>query len=862
VRADFHLHTRADQQFTHKVEDGGFVETYVDAMADADIRVGAITNHNKFDRDEFKALRKCARKKGIHLLPGLELSVKDGKHGIHTLVLFHDDWIVNQESTNYIQSFLDVTFAGQANFENEDGRSNHDLNDTIRTLNKYQKDYFILFAHVEEENGLWGGLSGGRITELGKSEQFRSRCLGFQKVRTRDLRDKVKDWLDDWYPAEIEGCDCKRIVDIGRGQHQTHLKIGDFNFEAIKYALLDHKNRLGASPSGRTNSYVRSIAFEGDKMDGQTVHLSPEMNALIGIRGSGKSSILESLRYALGIEFGENATDREYKEGSVSHALGSGGKITVTAVDRHGREYEVRRIVNEYPDVYFEGKLQPGINTRETVVYKPMYFGQKDLSNTGVGFETDLVEKLVGEKLADVRGRIEAQKQKIQETTRRLGKLFDVGEKEKEQEGKKQDAEFRLRIFKEHGVEEKLQKQTDYEEDAKKAEAITDHSSSFTEALEEFLGDYKDGFEDLRKYKSKQNEPFFTGLFERFDKIKAVFDTLVADIEELKQHADDVSTKAGEFDAIKQAMKEEFAEIARKLTEELKESGAIAIKPGDFLTLTGVIEDTEKVLAGLKKDKEKQSTLEMQLSEELTQLNTYWHNEFTLIKQQLDRINEQETALQIEVEYKGDKRAFLQHMKDVFRGSKLREATLKAVTEGFQDSPAIYRDLEKAKKTVGKSAQTFEEYFGDNLNDLLSWQVPNRYRIKYHQKELKSHSLGQRASALILFVLSQRDNDVIIIDQPEDDLDNQTIYEDVIKLLRTLKRNTQFIFATHNANVPVLGDAEQIVACDFSGDEISTKVGSVDCPELQEAIVSIMEGGSEAFERRKEIYQLWRHKEA
>src|SRR5665648_1297730 len=85
-----------------------------------------------------------------------------------------------------------------------------------------------------------------------------------------------------------------------------------------------------------------------------------------------------------------------------------------------------------------------------------------------------------------------------------------------------------------------------------------------------------------------------------------------------------------------------------------------------------------------------------------------------------------------------------------------------------------------------------------------------------------------------------------------------TIFEDVIKLVRALKTDIQFIFATHNANFPVLGDAEQVGACAFSGDSVDIQVGSVDEPGIQKAIVSIMEGGHEAFARRKEIYQLWK----
>jgi ABC-type enterochelin transport system ATPase subunit len=130
--------------------------------------------------------------------------------------------------------------------------------------------------------------------------------------------------------------------------------------------------------------------------------------------------------------------------------------------------------------------------------------------------------------------------------------------------------------------------------------------------------------------------------------------------------------------------------------------------------------------------------------------------------------------------------------------------------------------------------------------------------IKYRGKELKHHSLGQRASALILFVLSQQENDVYLIDQPEDDLDNQTIYEDVIKLIRRLKPKTQFIFATHNANFPVLGDAEQIISCAFSDDKVQTVSGSIDCPKLQQEIVDIMEGGEEAFMQRKRRYEIWK----
>ena len=85
LRADFHLHTKADKEFSYNGQEDRYLSNYVDALEKADIRVGGVTNHNKFDYPEFKALRKKANKRGIFLLPGVELSVNDGANGIHML---------------------------------------------------------------------------------------------------------------------------------------------------------------------------------------------------------------------------------------------------------------------------------------------------------------------------------------------------------------------------------------------------------------------------------------------------------------------------------------------------------------------------------------------------------------------------------------------------------------------------------------------------------------------------------------------------------------------------------------------------------------------------------------------------------
>lgn len=144
-----------------------------------------------------------------------------------------------------------------------------------------------------------------------------------------------------------------------------------------------------------------------------------------------------------------------------------------------------------------------------------------------------------------------------------------------------------------------------------------------------------------------------------------------------------------------------------------------------------------------------------------------------------------------------------------------------------------------------------------NYPDIIRMKTEDRVEIIYHGKELKKHSIGQRASALILFILTQKDNDVLIIDQPEDDLDNKVIYDEVIKAIKVRKPNIQFIFATHNANIPVLGDSEKVITTDFSDDKITVLQGNIDMPSTHQQIVDIMEGGKEAFDRRRMIYTSW-----
>lgn len=124
-------------------------------------------------------------------------------------------------------------------------------------------------------------------------------------------------------------------------------------------------------------------------------------------------------------------------------------------------------------------------------------------------------------------------------------------------------------------------------------------------------------------------------------------------------------------------------------------------------------------------------------------------------------------------------------------------------------------------------------------------------------QKLDDLSTGQKATAVLLLLLLESDAP-LVIDQPEDDLDNRFITESIVPKMREEKRRRQFVFATHNANIPVLGDAELIVGLaarnDGHGALTAKHMGSIDSRGVRELVEEVLEGGRRAFELRRQKY--------
>ena len=142
------------------------------------------------------------------------------------------------------------------------------------------------------------------------------------------------------------------------------------------------------------------------------------------------------------------------------------------------------------------------------------------------------------------------------------------------------------------------------------------------------------------------------------------------------------------------------------------------------------------------------------------------------------------------------------------------------------------------------------------IDHILCWFPEDGLQVEYSRKgdgrdfqSIGQASAGQRAAAMLAFLLAHG-NEPLVLDQPEDDLDNHLIYDLVVQQIRSNKLRRQLIIVTHNPNIVVNGDAELIHVLDFNHQCHVKQTGSLQDQAMRHEVCQVMEGGEEAFERR------------
>ena len=885
ARVDLHLHSPGVETFVLpsgcNVEDDEdkkkIVSEYVNKLKEAEIKVGAITDYNGIREEWFTPIQTEAKKQGITILPGVELSITGGKYGLHLLLVLEES--LDVDGFNRFLHSIDKN--PQEDLVN--GRKNREIDSKyeLETLIKEIKSKYnsiVIFPHPEDDKGLFKTFSpkeaAKHISSIRPdaieyfSDEWESKLVSTNEIKKEDL-EKI---------AVIEGSDPKSIEEIGtkkrnEKQRATYVKLSEFSLDALKLALHDSKVRINLYDKPKMyHTRIKKVNINGTTfLKNVEIDFSPELNTLIGGRGVGKSAIIESIRYCLDLPIYSEETE---KSAFVNGVIGSGGEVSVEIDKYYGDKksfFKIKRIHGKEPEIYDENNERMRFRSPREIFEKersPMVIGQKELYfiSQNENFLLQLVDQLIGEKIKNKQNEFENLINTLKENGRKIIDLEKNLAKKDEYEQELKSAESKIKEYEKLGVADRLKKYTQIIEDDEKVRHSTEKivniieriKNTFTETKSELSGIVT----SLRRGKSEKKN-ILEGLATESENMKEIIERLQI-VEELNRAYERFKEITNNWNAEKQKAEKEIEEIKRKLGEQ-------KLQPERLEDLTKRKAQLEGLLKDFKKYEDNLNSVRRERENIKQQMKIVRHELFKIREKEIDDINKKLNGkVKIKVIYEGDKKNFKKYLTNLLQGSGIHKDAIDSITNAQKitlDGILISEFITLGKDTIiekfnltEKMADKLIEYFKDkNKLFVLETLFPDdlieiELNVDGKYISLNNLSPGQKATALLLIMFITEDR-ILILDQPEEDLDNRFIYEDVVNILRDLKGKKQIITATHNANIPVLGDSELIVVLDKQDGHCKiVDKGSIDKQSIKEQVKRIMEGGQEAFLRRAEKY--------
>ena len=214
----------------------------------------------------------------------------------------------------------------------------------------------------------------------------------------------------------------------------------------------------------------------------------------------------------------------------------------------------------------------------------------------------------------------------------------------------------------------------------------------------------------------------------------------------------------------------------------------------------------------------------------------------------------------------GDPRQYQQLLEDTLRGNRIKQGMVAPkIVNAFwpaelaevvkqRDAQAL---VDKAELNPDQADKVIAALTGSRgLFDLETVELVDRPKIELNDngnfKETAELSTGQKCTTILPILLLDSENP-LLIDQPEDNLDNRFVFENIVGTIGAIKQRRQLVFVTHNPNIPVLGEADRMFVMDSDGTTARrVNTGSVD--DCKDNIVTLLEGGADAFRRRGQRY--------
>ncbi|MBB4276385.1 ATP-binding protein [Rhizobium mongolense] len=606
--------------------------------------------------------------------------------------------------------------------------------------------------------------------------------------------------------------------------------------------------------------WIESIRIEGGILDGFKQALTPKLNILIGGRGTGKSSVIELIRFCMGAASYTTGSQKEATE----HALGvlGDGRVTLTIHD-DGERFEISRTAQD-----IEADVAG-------VLAAPFIFAQSEIETIGLRAESRLrlIDGFVphGARSDEDESTFSRIRSVTAEIRALLAEIDDISDRAAGLD--------RLKVQLDDVTRERATQSVVHQEINQLRQALEDLRPTISAAhvryetvarAHERFRSWESALEDLLERRPRLEAwPSQAGGGDELADVrrreKTSIDWIARGLEEFRSITNELGNRVGIASSYRAGMENRARDIRQKMEERQQGASLLDKRVSDISqqisVLTSLADLRQERLSRVEELTRQRATLLAQVEKKRQQKTDSRQAVAARLNKDLG------PAIRVSIKPYAQRRAYVSVLTAGLRGSGLRYNEL-AERAADTFSPAELALLVERREltTISKSLEIGAERAirfcdalrGDAGGELFTTVVEDDVQIELldgsDYKTTDFLSMGQRCTTILPIILRHRER-VIILDQPEDHLDNAFIVGTLVRSIAARSNSAQTIVATHNPNIPVIGDASKVIHLDSDGNRCFVKAeGALTSPNIVEAITTIMEGGREAFARRAEFY--------
>lgn len=942
---DLHFHTPSSYDYLAKSVTN---QNIIDILKSTQISAVAITDHHVIDVDRIRELKHLAGS-DITIFPGIELrSELGGSESIHYIGIFPEDADIETIWTK-MQGPLSLTPSDVA--AKGDDR-------VYCILKKASELIHALGGIVSIHSGSKSNTIENITNALSYKEAIKEDILElidiFEMGNMNDFEVYKKHVLPNIrkQPPMIICSDSHNVRNyVSKGN--LWIK-ADLSFQGLQQILYEPTGRVfpGDIPlifrrvNANSTKYIKSVRIdkrEDADYEEETwfqdisIELNPELIAIIGNKGNGKSALADIIGLAgnsknyNSFSFLRNDKFRDPKNNKAKHFevtiewISGDTDNRCLAVNPEDFEYEK---IKYFPQKYLEILCNDELDEFEKELKKVIFSHVPDEEKLGVASLDELMQyhsesiegsiTILKDELSALNREItmledtldDSYKKTLDEQLKSKVHELDVHENTKPSEMKKPDAdetvEKQVAEINEKIRELQTTKATiekDVEEAQKKKSSLLKQKSAIIRILGE-IANFQSQYvvlsskidKDLKELGIKLSD--IVSFEVKTETLKRNKESLAVEIDILDSNlnpevADSLPDRLSKIDKEIEKLRKKLDEPNKRYQEYIKQLHDWEIKKKEMIgdkEIEGSIEylkqKNEDISSSLPKvlTEKKENRLEIarRIYRKKKELVDIYKTLYKPVESFIAKYRSEKYPVGFDVsfEIRQFQDNFFFYVNQKVRGSflgleegsrRLREAI---DSTNFNDEEDVInflrkliealefdlRDEKKEKRTMRHQMKKDMQEFYDFIFS-LDYLVP-QYTLKLGETELSQLSPGEKGALLLIFYLLIDKNDIpLVMDQPEENLDNQSVYELLVHYIKEAKKKRQIIIVTHNPNLAVVCDAEQIIYARIDKihkNTVSYETGSIENPTINRRIIDVLEGTMPAFNNRDIKYDITR----